>query len=261
MHSCVNTLSPLRCFRSYQFLIRAPIHRPSPVLASIHSRKFHHQTPLYDNLKVHPRTPPLPSSFPPPTANWKPSGQPEYVGPSNTIIRIHKTLHMSMMAGAVLGSPYILQSVSEFPPAFQVGILGTTAAVWGVITLYIMMSTGPYVAYLRWLPHTGKGPEPIEMVTFTWNLRRRTTRVYNPAFLIDADKPFTVWKLARRFRLPPFVAHIVTPGDEEVVAETFDRSGKVIGSWIVTWGDDGQGYCRSEGTIQRYVTRSSTTNN
>lgn len=152
-----------------------------------------------------------------------------------------------------IGSPCLLHAVSAFPSTFQAAILGTGAACFGVVSVYIALSTGPYVAYLRWLPkEEGKKIEGIDMVTYTWLLQKRITRVYNPGFLVDSDKPFTTWKLARRFQLPPFVAHIVKPGQEEVVAETFDRCGEVLGRWIVTWGEDGRGYCRGEGNIQRY---------
>ncbi|KAK7691785.1 hypothetical protein QCA50_005188 [Cerrena zonata] len=160
---------------------------------------------------------------------------------------------MSVLAGFIISLPYHLHAISAFPLSFQATVLGTGTALYGIVTLYIVLSTGPYVAYLRWLPHDGrKKPQGIEMTTHTLFMRERITRVYNPAFLVDADKPFTVWKLARNFRLPPFVANIVKVGDEEVVAETFDKSGKVIGRWIVTWGEGGIGVCRSEGKIQRY---------
>jgi hypothetical protein len=42
----------------------------------------------------------------------------------------------------------------------------------------------------------------------------------------------------------------VRPGSEETVAETMDGAGNVLGRWIVTWGENGEGSCRAEGRIE-----------
>ncbi|KAH9174967.1 hypothetical protein EDB89DRAFT_1848424, partial [Lactarius sanguifluus] len=76
--------------------------------------------------------------------------------------------------------------------------------------------------------------------------------VYDPAFLGDATRAFARWELARSVQLPPEDAAAVRPGEEETVAETLDSAGKVIGRWIVTWGENGEGSCRAEGRVQRH---------
>jgi hypothetical protein len=38
-------------------------------------------------------------------------------------------------------------------------------------------------------------------------------------------------------------------GSEETVAETRDEKGEVIGRWIVTWGEGGEGTCRESGKV------------
>jgi hypothetical protein len=43
----------------------------------------------------------------------------------------------------------------------------------------------------------------------------------------------------------------ITPGNEETVAETADKDGNVIGRWVVTWGENGEGVCREVGHVVR----------
>jgi len=44
----------------------------------------------------------------------------------------------------------------------------------------------------------------------------------------------------------------VRPGAEETVAETLDGSGRVLGRWIVTWAENGEGSCRAEGRVETH---------
>lgn len=54
-------------------------------------------------------------------------------------------------------------------------------------------------------------------------------------------------------QLPPEDAVGVRPGSEETVAETMGGAGNVLGRWIVTWGENGEGSCRAEGRVETYV--------
>lgn len=90
------------------------------------------------------------------------------------------------------------------------------------------------------------------MTTLTLTLSPLTTRVYDPAFLCDTTRAFARWELARCVQLPPEDAVGVRPGSEETVAETMDGAGNVLGRWIVTWGEDGEGSCRPEGRVETY---------
>ncbi|TFY51059.1 hypothetical protein EVG20_g11187, partial [Dentipellis fragilis] len=83
-------------------------------------------------------------------------------------------------------------------------------------------------------------------------MRKRITRLYDPAFLTDASRPFAKWELAAHVQLPDDEKSAVTPGMEETVAETLDASGRVLGRWVVLWGEDGKGECLGIGRIQRY---------
>jgi len=53
-------------------------------------------------------------------------------------------------------------------------------------------------------------------------------------------------------QLPPEDAVGVRPGSEETVAETLCPDGIVLGRWIVTWGENGEGSCRAEGRVETY---------
>jgi len=98
--------------------------------------------------------------------------------------------------------------------------------------------------------HNENAPAGIELTTLTLTLARRTTRVYDPVFLCDTPRAFARWELARRVQLPPEDALGVRPGAEETVAETLDGAGRVLGRWIVTWGENGEGSCRAEGSVE-----------
>lgn len=93
-------------------------------------------------------------------------------------------------------------------------------------------------------------PAGIELTTLTLTLSPLTTRVYDPAFLCDTTRAFARWELARSVQLPLEDAVGVRPGSEETVAETMDGAGNVLGRWIVTWGENGEGSCRAEGRIE-----------
>lgn len=43
----------------------------------------------------------------------------------------------------------------------------------------------------------------------------------------------------------------VEPGQEETVAETRDKDGNLLGRWVVTWGENGEGTCREIGSVVR----------
>lgn len=98
--------------------------------------------------------------------------------------------------------------------------------------------------------HNENVPAGIELTTLTLTLSPLTTRIYDPAFLCDTTRAFARWELARSVQLPPEDAVGVRPGSEETVAETLDGAGNVLGRWIVTWGENGEGSCRAEGRVE-----------
>ncbi|KAH9976156.1 hypothetical protein BGW80DRAFT_1291663 [Lactifluus volemus] len=100
--------------------------------------------------------------------------------------------------------------------------------------------------------HNENAPAGIELTTLSLTLAPRATRVYDPAFLGDTSRAFARWELARSVQLPPEDAGGVRPGEEETVAETLDAAGNVLGRWIVTWGENGEGSCRAEGYVETH---------
>lgn len=68
-------------------------------------------------------------------------------------------------------------------------------------------------------------------------------------FLVETKRAFAKWELAEALVLP--ASKSITPGTEETVAETTDKDGNVVGRWIVTWGENGEGICHEVGHIIR----------
>ncbi|KAH9013779.1 hypothetical protein EDB84DRAFT_1531754 [Lactarius hengduanensis] len=179
-----------------------------------------------------------------------------YVGPLTQTFRRLKIFSLSSLALAGSLSPFIFIVESSLPSTARVALAATALATSGVSTALVAWCGKPYVTTLRRLSsaaptapqqqhtthsHNENAPAGIELTTLTLALTPRATRVYDPAFLSDATRAFARWELARSVQLPPEDAAAVRPGEEETVAETLDSAGKVIGRWIVTWGENGEG--------------------
>lgn len=188
-----------------------------------------------------------------------------YVGPLTQTFRRLKIFSLSSLALAGSLSPFIFIVESSLPSTARVALAATALATSGVSTALVAWCGKPYVTTLRRLSspttpaqhtthshsHNENAPAGIELTTLTLALKPRTTRVYDPAFLSDTTRVFARWELAQSVLLPPEDAVAVRSGEEETVAETLDSAGKVIGRWIVTWGENGEGSCRAEGHVQR----------
>ena len=184
-----------------------------------------------------------------------------------------KIFSLSSLALAGSLSPFIFIVESSLPSTARVALAATALATSGVSTALVAWCGKPYVTTLRRLSsttptslapasssqkqqqhtahsHNENTPGGIELITLTLALTPRATRVYDPAFLGDTTRAFARWELARTVLLPPEDAAAVRPGEEETVAETLDSTGKVLGRWIVTWGENGEGSCRAEGRVQ-----------
>jgi hypothetical protein len=197
-----------------------------------------------------------------------------YVGPLTQTFRRLKIFSLSSLVLASSLSPFIFIVESSLPTTARVALATTALATSGVSTALVAWCGRPYVTALRSLATTSPSPSPsitpsptsesqqpthshnenvpagIEMTTLTLRLSPLTTRVYDPAFLCDTTRAFARWELARSVQLPPEDAVGVRPGAEETVAETSDGAGNVLGRWIVTWGENGEGSCRAEGRVE-----------
>ena len=93
------------------------------------------------------------------------------------------------------------------------------------------------------------------MTTLTLALRERRTTVYDAAFLVPTSRPFATWELAEAFRLPEAEVESarkegLIPRDE-TIAETRTKDGELVGSWVVSWDEDGVGTCQEVGQVAR----------
>jgi hypothetical protein len=92
------------------------------------------------------------------------------------------------------------------------------------------------------------------MTTLSLTLQPRVTKVYDSDFLTDTKRAFARWELAYEVVLPQTPTRPAPEaGIEETIAETFDKRGKVLGRWIVSWGENGEGKCRAVGNVVRLV--------
>jgi hypothetical protein len=213
-----------------------------------------------------------------------------YVGPLTQTFRRLKIFSLSSLVLASSLSPFIFIVESSLPSTARAALATTALATSGVSTALVAWCGRPYVTALRNLAtatttstspsssspsystsetkkqqqqgqdweqtaahshsHNENVPAGIEMTTLTLALSPLTTRVYDPAFLCDTTRAFARWELARSVQLPSEDAVGVRPGSEETVAETMDGAGNVLGRWIVTWGENGEGSCRAEGRVE-----------
>ena len=92
------------------------------------------------------------------------------------------------------------------------------------------------------------------MTTLTLGLNERITNVYDTSFLKETSRAFAKWELADHVQLEgKEQQQRAAPGTQETVAETTDSKGGLIGSWVVTWGENGEGTCKQVGKVHRRV--------
>ena len=94
----------------------------------------------------------------------------------------------------------------------------------------------------------------LQMTTLTLALRERITSVYDTSFLKNTSRPFAKWELADHVKLEgKEQEQRAAAGTQETVAETTDAKGTPVGSWVVTWGENGEGTCKQVGKVNRYA--------
>ena len=102
------------------------------------------------------------------------------------------------------------------------------------------------------------------MTTLTLALHERITSVYDTSFLKETSRAFAKWELADHVKLQgKEQQERAVTGTQETVAETTDAKGRLVGSWVVTWGENGEGTCKQVGKVHRcaylHATQSSVT--
>jgi hypothetical protein len=94
----------------------------------------------------------------------------------------------------------------------------------------------------------------LQMTTLTLGLHERITNVYDTSFLKETSRAFAKWELADHIKLEgKELQQRAVAGTQETVAETTDAKGGLVGSWVVTWGENGEGTCKQIGKVNRYA--------
>ncbi len=213
--------------------------------------------------------PPLPASEvnPPKEAQKAPAElAPEdevYHGPLTTTYRRLKIFSLSTLSLTFAVTPliFIIETTSSLPVVARFALAGMAMAASGVSTALVAWVGRPYVATLRWLKPEGAqaagSGNALEMTTYTLAWHQRITTVYDTAFLVPTSRPFATWELAEGFKLPEDeVERARAEGlipREETIAETRNKAGEVLGSWVVSWDENGVGTCRQIGKVVRCV--------
>lgn len=181
-----------------------------------------------------------------------------YHGPLTQTFRRLKIFSLASLGLTFSMTPFLFIVESSLPLSARIFLTATAISTSSISTALVSWCGAPYVVDLRPLARVeNEGIEGIEMTTLTLTLKKLTTRVYDSDFLVETTRPFAKWELPLAIQLPPPDEDIITagkagaPGDEETVAETLNDKGKVIGRWIVKWGEGGTGSCRGTGKVLR----------
>ncbi|KAF8178681.1 hypothetical protein K438DRAFT_1844225 [Mycena galopus ATCC 62051] len=179
-----------------------------------------------------------------------------YRGPLTATFKRLKLFSLSSLTLCLTMAPVMFAIETNLPWTARVFLAGTAVGTSFVSTALIAWAGRSYVTALRFTKSpTNDAIEQAELTTLTLRLRPRITRVYDPLFVVPLDPPsgFAKWELAQLVLLPPHLrATLPAPGTEETVAETTDARNRVLGRWVVRWGENGEGACHEVGRVVRY---------
>ena len=180
-----------------------------------------------------------------------PTSEIAYQGPLTNTFRRLKIFSLSSLTLSVALVPFIFViEASGIPLSARFALAGVAMATSSVSTALVAWCGSPYVTKLQRVQkdHT------LQMTTLTLGLRERVTSVYDTSFLKGTSRPFAKWELAERVVLEgEEQRRRAVAGTQETVAETADAKGKLVGSWVVTWGENGEGTCKQVGKVNRCV--------
>ena len=206
------------------------IHRLSPKLAIV-------STPLR-NLSTSPS---------------EPTSTPEvvYQGPLTNTFRRLKIFSLSSLTLSAALAPFMFViEASGIPLNARFALAGIAITTSGVSTALIAWCGRPYVIKLQRIEEE----DALRMTTLTLGLHERITNVYDTSFLKETSRAFAKWELADHIKLEGKGKQVrAVPGTQETIAETTDAKGKLVGSWVVTWGENGEGTCKQIGKVNRYA--------
>ena len=187
------------------------------------------------------------------TSPSEPTPTPEvvYQGPLTNTFRRLKIFSLSSLALSVGLAPFIFViEASGIPLGARFALAGVAMTTSGVSTGLVTWCGSPYVTKLQRV----EKDHALQMTTLTLGLRERITSVYDTSFLKEASRAFAKWELADHVKLDgKEQRERAVAGTQETVAETTDAKGRLVGSWVVTWGENGEGTCKQVGKVHRYA--------
>lgn len=187
------------------------------------------------------------------TSQSEPASTPEvvYQGPLTSTFRRLKIFSLSSLTLSAALAPFIFViEASGIPLSARFALAGVALTTSGVSTALIAWCGSPYVTKFQRI----EKEHALRMTTLTLGLHERITSVYDTSFLKETSRAFAKWELVDHIRLEgKEQQQRVVAGTQETVAETADAKGGLIGSWIVTWGENGEGTCKQIGKVNRYV--------
>ena len=181
-----------------------------------------------------------------------------YTGPLTRTFRNLKLFSLSSLAMATSLTPFMFIIESSLPFGARCALAATAVTTSGISTMLVGWAGSPYVVGIEGVKESADGKEKeefdaVRIETRSLLLQPVYTTVYDPAFLGDTRRPLAKWELVERLDAPQSEPE-GSRGGEETVAETCDKTGKVLGRWIVQWDTNGKtGVCRGTGNIQRFV--------
>jgi hypothetical protein len=174
-----------------------------------------------------------------------------YQGPLTKTFRRLKIFSLSSLALSTALAPFIFViEASGIPLGARFALASVAMATSGVSTALVAWCGSPYVTKLQRV----EKDHALQMTTLTLGLRERITSVYDTSFLKETSRAFAKWELAERVVVEgKEQRQRAVAGTQETVAETVDAKGGLVGSWVVTWGENGEGTCKQVGNVKRCV--------
>lgn len=174
-----------------------------------------------------------------------------YQGPLTNTFRRLKIFSLSSLTLSAALTPFIFAiEAPGIPLSARFALAGVAITTSGVSTALVAWCGSPYVTKLQRV----EKDHALRMTTLTLGLRERITSVYDTNFLKETSRPLAKWELADRVTLEgKEQRQKAVAGTQETVAETTDAEGRLVGSWVVTWGEGGEGTCKQVGKLSRCV--------
>ncbi|KAG8893121.1 hypothetical protein FRB99_002195 [Tulasnella sp. 403] len=211
---------------------------------------------LYRNFSIHrPRlqqtAPPNQTKEPPPKPIRDATGveiePPFYHGPLTRTFQSLKVFSLSSLGLCTSVSPFIYLIDAELAMSARTGLVVFAVTTSSLSTALVGWLSSPYVILMSRLnpPRNPSASTPVvapgavELLTRDVILRERRTRVYDPIFLGPTGRKFAKWELLNRVVVDTSADDVPNPnrrvGGTEIVAETRDKAGNVLGKWVVRW--------------------------